>query len=105
MIGDRNLRILRESQSTPWLTDIIWSAARRLRRPEFVDESTPIDDDHVEFLKAGVPAANIIDLAYPDESNRFWHTPDDTLDKLSASSLQAVGEVLLAALPEIARRR
>jgi glutaminyl-peptide cyclotransferase len=99
MIGDRNLRILRESQSTPWLSDIIWSTARRLRRQEFVEASMPIDDDHVEFLKAGVPAVDIIDLDYP-----AWHTPEDTLDKLSAGSLQAVGDVVLAALPVIARR-
>jgi hypothetical protein len=98
MIGDRNLRILRESQSTPWLTDIIWAEARRLRRPEFVDEATAIDDDHLEFLKAGVPAVDIIDMDYP-----AWHTARDTLDLVSASSLQAVGDVLLAALPAIER--
>jgi Zn-dependent M28 family amino/carboxypeptidase len=99
MIGDRDLRILRESHSTPWLTDIIWSAARRLKRPEFVDDATPIEDDHLEFLAAGVPSVDIIDLDYP-----AWHRPEDTLDKVSAASLQAVGDVLLAALPEIEKR-
>ena len=104
MIGDRNLRILRESQSTPWLTDVIWSAARRLQRPEFVDASTPVEDDHIEFLRAGVPAVDLIDFTYPDESNRFWHTQADTLDKVAPGSLQAVGDVLLAALPDILQR-
>jgi hypothetical protein len=99
MIGDRDLRIKRESHSTPWLTDAIWDAARRLKRPEFVDDATPIEDDHLEFLAAGVPAVDIIDLDYP-----AWHEPGDTLDKVSAASLQAVGDVLLAALPEIERR-
>jgi Zn-dependent M28 family amino/carboxypeptidase len=98
MIADRDLNILRESQSTPWLTNIIWTTARRLRRPEFVDEAMLIDDDHVEFLKAGVPAVDIIDMDYP-----AWHTAGDTLDKVSARSLQAVGDVLLAALPAIER--
>jgi Zn-dependent M28 family amino/carboxypeptidase len=98
MIGDRNLRIARESQSTRWLTDLIWSAARTLGRPEFVDDETPVDDDHLEFLRAGVPAVDVIDFDYP-----AWHTAEDTLDKVSARSLQTVGDVLLAALPEIDR--
>lgn len=99
MIGDRDLRIQREEQSTPWLTDIIWSHAHRLGRPEFVGTSTPIMDDHLNFLAAGVPAVDIIDLDYP-----FWHETTDTLDKVSAESLQAVGDVVLAALPDIAAR-
>ena len=99
MIGDRDLVIKRESRSTPWLVDAIWSAARQLKRPEFIDESTPIDDDHLPFLAAGVAAVDIIDLDYP-----AWHTADDTLDKLSAKSLQVVGDVLLAALPGIELR-
>jgi hypothetical protein len=99
MIGDRDLRILREANSTPWLIDLVWAAARRAGRREFVDDSTPIEDDHLEFLEAGVPAVDIIDLDYP-----AWHTREDTLDKVSAASLQAVGDVVVAALPEIASR-
>ena len=68
MIGDRDLGIRREQNSTPWLTDAIWSAARRLKRPEFLDETTPIEDDHLEFLEAGVPSVDVIDLEYP-----AWH--------------------------------
>jgi hypothetical protein len=96
MIGDSDLRVLRESNSTPWLTDIIWAAAKRVKRPEFVDETTPIEDDHIPFLRAGVPAVDIIDLDYA-----AWHQAGDTLDRVSAKSLAAVGEVLLAALPDI----
>jgi glutaminyl-peptide cyclotransferase len=99
MIGDRDLGISRESHSTPWLTDVIWAAAKRLKRREFLDRETPIEDDHLPFLQAGVQAVDIIDLDYP-----AWHTAGDTLDKLSAGSLQAVGDVLLAALPEIEKR-
>jgi Zn-dependent M28 family amino/carboxypeptidase len=99
MIGDRDLRIMRESNSTRALTDIIWGAAKRLKRPEFVDQATPIEDDHLEFLKAGVPAVDIIDLDYP-----AWHTREDTLDKVAAGSLQAVGDVIMAALPDLERR-
>jgi glutaminyl-peptide cyclotransferase len=99
MIGDRDLGISRESNSTAWLTDVIWTAAKRLKRPEFLDRETPIEDDHLPFLQAGVPAVDIIDLEYP-----AWHTAGDTLDKVSAASLQAVGDVLLAALPDIEKR-
>jgi Zn-dependent M28 family amino/carboxypeptidase len=97
MVGDRNLNIRRESNSTRWLTDIVWAAAARLGHGGvFLDEPLAVEDDHVPFLQAGVPAADIIDLDYP-----AWHTPDDTLDKVSARSLQTVGDVLLAALPQI----
>jgi Peptidase family M28 len=104
MIGDKNLQILRETNSTAWLTDAIWAAARQLKRPEFVDTATEIEDDHIEFLQAGIQAVDIIDLQYPDASSRYWHTQQDTLDKVSATSLQAVGDVLVAALPAIEKR-
>ena len=99
MIGDSDLRILRESNSTPWLTQLVWRTASRLGRPEFVNQTTAIEDDHLEFLAAGVPSVDIIDLDYP-----AWHRADDTMDKLSAKSLQAVGDVVLAALKEIAAK-
>jgi glutaminyl-peptide cyclotransferase len=99
MIGDRDLRLPREPKSTRWLVDLLWDAAKRLKRPEFVDEEFAVEDDHVPFLEAGVPAADIIDLDYP-----AWHTAEDTLDKVSARSLQVVGDVLLAALPDIESR-
>ena len=99
MIGDKDLAFKRETRSTPWLTDAIWSAARQLNRREFLNEELAVDDDHLPFLEAGIPAVDIIDLDYP-----HWHTPQDTLDKVSASSLQVVGDVLLAALPAIELR-
>jgi peptidase M28-like protein len=101
MIGDRNLIIKREANSTTALTDAIWTAAKRLNRHEFVAETTPIEDDHLEFLEAGVPSVDIIDLEYPDATSRFWHTQYDTIENVAASSLQAVGDVLLAALPAL----
>jgi glutaminyl-peptide cyclotransferase len=99
MIGDRNLGIRREQNSTGWLTDAIWGAAKQLGRREFLDDITPIEDDHIEFLKAGIPSVDIIDLDYPQ-----WHTAEDDLRHVDAKSLQAVGDVLLAALPAIERR-
>jgi Zn-dependent M28 family amino/carboxypeptidase len=96
MIADRNLTIRRDSNSTEWLTDIIWSTARRLKQDAFMQEPTRVEDDHLPFLSAGVPSVDIIDLDYPQ-----WHTANDTLDAVSARSMQIVGDVLLASLPAI----
>jgi glutaminyl-peptide cyclotransferase len=106
MIGDRDLVIKREGNSTPSLTDAIWNAAKRLNRREFVDEIYPVEDDHLEFLAAKVPAVDIIDLEYYTRSGEMaWHTRHDTLENVAAGSLQAVGDVLIAALPEIEKRK
>ncbi len=100
MIGDRDLNIRRESNSTPWLTDIVWDAARKLgHQRHFITEAMAVEDDHLHFLKAGVPSLDIIDLDYA-----AWHTAQDTLDAVSARSLQVVGDVVVAALPEIEAR-
>jgi len=97
MIGDRDLAIRREAHSAAWLTDIIWEAAARLGYSRhFLRETIPVEDDHVPFLRQGVPATLLIDFDFPP-----WHTPDDTLDKISADSLAVVGQVLLESLPSI----
>ena len=99
MIGDRDLQIKRDLNSTPWLTDLIWAAAQKDKQTAFRNERTQIEDDHQPFVEAGVPSVDIIDLEYP-----AWHTPQDTLDADSARSLQVVGDVLMAALPAIETR-
>jgi Zn-dependent M28 family amino/carboxypeptidase len=97
MIGDRDLAIRREAFSTPALTEIVWASARRLGYARhFLDVMMPVEDDHAPFLRAGVPSVLVIDFDYPP-----WHTAGDTLDKVSAQSLQIVGDVVLDALPGI----
>jgi hypothetical protein len=97
MIGDRDLAIRRDANSTPWLTNIIWDAARQKELDDyFIDDTTKVEDDHLPFAAAGVPSVDIIDLDYD-----AWHTAKDTLDACSARSLQVVGDVVLAALPQI----
>ena len=104
MIGDKNLDLKRESGSTPWLTDIIWNTAHKIGyNREFLNESLPIEDDHFPFLKAGIPAVDLIDFNY-GPSHSYWHTVGDTLDKNSARSLKVGGDVVYAALPEIDKR-
>ncbi len=100
MIGDRDLGMRRDSFSTPWLTDIIWGQAAKMKLDrEFLPALTTVEDDHLPFLSAGVPSVDIIDLEYD-----AWHTQRDTLDAVSARSLQVVGDVLLASLPQIEAR-
>jgi len=100
MIGDRDLRIKRDTNSTRWLTDIIWDAARQQKLTTyFPAETTQIEDDHLEFTAAGVPSVDIIDLEFGP-----WHTAADNLNSVSAGSLQVVGDVLIAALPQIEAR-
>ena len=100
MIGDRNLTIRRDSNSTPWLNDIVWASAARLGyRTNFLADETTVEDDHLPFTRAGVPSVDIIDLDYP-----AWHTAQDDLDHVSARSLQIVGDVVLDAIPQIEKR-
>jgi len=91
MIGDSDLNIYKERNSNPDLTDAIWAAARGLGyESKFIPEyKFSMIDDHTPFLEAGIPAVDIIDFDYP-----YWHTAQDTPDKVSAESLQAVGETL-----------
>jgi Zn-dependent M28 family amino/carboxypeptidase len=97
MIGDRDLGIRREAGSTPWMTDVIWASAARLGyTAHFLPESLAVEDDHAPFARLGVPAALLIDFDFPS-----WHTAEDTLDKVSAKSLEIVGKVILDSLPGI----
>lgn len=100
MIGDRDLNIRRETNSTRWLTDIIWATAARLGYARhFPQDAMAVEDDHLPFLEAGVAAVDIIDLDYP-----HWHTATDTLENVSERSLKVVGDVVLASLPLIEQR-
>jgi hypothetical protein len=97
MIGDKNLNIKREYQSTRWLKDIIWNTAHSLGyMKEFPNDEIEVADDHVPYLRAGVPAVDLIDFDYPP-----WHKETDTLDKVSARSLKIVGDVVYFSLPAI----
>jgi glutaminyl-peptide cyclotransferase len=100
MIGDKNLDIKREGQSTLWLKDIIWSTAQSIGYgKEFPNTEIEVSDDHIPYLKAGIPSVDLIDFDYP-----AWHMASDTLDKVSAHSLKIVGDVVYFSLPAIDKR-
>ncbi len=92
MIGDADLDVFYEKNSTPSLREEIWAAAGRLSYEEYIipQEKYSILDDHTPFLELGIPAVDIIDFDYP-----YYHTTEDTADKVSAESLKIVGDTLL----------
>jgi Zn-dependent M28 family amino/carboxypeptidase len=95
MIGDADLNIDRDINSTPWLEDLVLQAATRLGyQSHFFARTNGYEDDHLPFKRLGVPCADLIDFEYGYD-NVFWHTPQDTVDKLSPKSLEIVGSVLL----------
>ena len=95
MIGDSDLNVDRDTNSTPWLEDVVGEAAKRLGyQSHFFARKNQVSDDHLPFLKRGVPSADLIDFTY-GYNDVFWHSPQDTVDKLSSQSLQIVGGVML----------
>jgi glutaminyl-peptide cyclotransferase len=107
MMGYKNLRLGRDDMSTGWLQNIVWQTAKQLGHAQFIDAREGVGgDDHEPFLRAGVDALDIIQLStYKSSSGEeYWHTKEDTLDKVSAKSLKIVGDVLLTSLPKIEER-
>jgi hypothetical protein len=102
MIGQKNLHIPRESNSTKWLADLVWKIAARLGYQDVFPphQLEPIDDDHLPFLRRGVPAVDLIDLN-DYQALGYWHTAQDTLDKISPRSLAVVGHVVLESVNEL----
>lgn len=95
MIGDADLNIERDLNSTPWLETVVYESATRLGyQSHFYGHTGGFEDDHLPFMDRGVPCADLIDLSY-GYNNVFWHTPQDTVDKLSPKSLEIAGTVIL----------
>jgi hypothetical protein len=90
MVGDRDLQIYMERNSSPDLSVEIWAVAAELGWTGFIPEwNHAIIDDHIPFQQLGIPSVLLIDFDYP-----YWHTTEDTLDKVSAESLEQVGSTL-----------
>jgi hypothetical protein len=98
MIGDADLDILRDLNSTAWLAQLVFDAAQRLGyQSHFYAGRTAVEDDHMPFAQRGVPVVDLIDFNY-GYNNAYWHTKNDTLDKLSPRSFTIVGSVVLESL-------
>jgi glutaminyl-peptide cyclotransferase len=98
MIGDADLHVEFDSGSNGELQKVIYQAATALGyKDHFYGHTMDVGDDHLPFVHIGIPSADIIDFNYgPD--NSYWHTPQDTIDKLSPESFKIVGDVVLATI-------
>jgi Zn-dependent M28 family amino/carboxypeptidase len=96
MVGDKDLNIYKEGNSDREINNEIWRVAKSLGYTQFIPTyKYDMIDDHTPFLNAGIRAVDIIDFDYP-----YWHTTNDTVDKVSAESLKAVGDTILNWLEE-----
>lgn len=103
MIGDKNFRLVWETGSTPSLRNLVWDTADSLGySAAFPRQGGPVSDDHIPFINAGVRALDLIDF---ESQSSFWHTPQDTMDKLSPHSLEIVGNVVLRAIDRLEQQK
>jgi Zn-dependent M28 family amino/carboxypeptidase len=101
MIGDRNLDLVYDSNSTASLRELVWQTADRLGfQASFPRAPMEIGDDHQPFLRAGIKALDIIDFDY-GPNNSWWHNDKDTMDKLNANSFRIIGAVVQAVIPQV----
>ena len=110
MIGDKDLNIDRDANSTPWLLDLLATAGKNTGHASYVfQQETAAEDDHMPFQQRGVPVLDMIDFHYgpstPQQSEgAYHHTAQDSLDKVSAHSLQVSGDLLVELVRLIGQR-
>ncbi len=104
MIGDKDLDIQRETNSTGWLVDLVAQAAKKFSDQRyFFQKDMAVEDDHLAFVARGVPSIDVIDLDY-GPNNSYHHTAQDTMDKISAHSLTIDGDVFMETIRLIDQR-
>jgi Zn-dependent M28 family amino/carboxypeptidase len=110
MIGDKDLNIDKDDQSTPWLEDLLAVAAKNTGHSGnvFKNPVQGLGDDHIPFKKRGVPVLDLIDIDYGPHTNQlpdgYHHTAQDTIDKLSPKSLQIAADLFLETIRLINQR-
>jgi glutaminyl-peptide cyclotransferase len=100
MIGGKNLKVMNEENSSPALRKLIWKTAESMGYGKYFDNGGgSTDDDHMPFVKAGVNAVDLID--FDTSKKTYWHTPQDTMDKLAVHSFEVLGAVLTEVLKQL----
>lgn len=103
MTGDKNLRLIWDTSSAASVRKLVWDVADSLGySASFPRQGSAIDDDHKPFINAGVRAVDLIDF---DSQNTFWHTPQDTLDKLDPHSFEIIGAVVMKSIEELEQQQ
>lgn len=101
MVGDKDLKLTRDSYSDRRFVDAFFGAARAHDLGQYVDgKSLEIRDDHLGFMAIGVPSIDLIDFEY-GPNNSYWHSKDDIAANCSADSLLAIGKITLFGLVEL----
>ena len=104
MVGDKDLVLENDLNSTPWLMGLVRDSATELGFGEHLSESPKaVLDDHIPFTEVGIPAVDLIDFEF-GPNNRYWHTAQDTLDKISPRSMERVGQIALRTLEKLSTR-
>jgi Zn-dependent M28 family amino/carboxypeptidase len=98
MIGDKQLDIQHDTNSTAWLVSLVADAAKKFGYQRyFFQQEMDVQDDQLAFVRRGVPTIDVIDLDY-GPNNSYHHTAQDTMDKISAHSLTIDGDVFLESI-------
>jgi glutaminyl-peptide cyclotransferase len=101
MVGDKDLMLEQDNASTGWLVDLMQQSARELGYGTHLSpHQTAMEDDHIPFIQAGIPAVDLIDFSY-GFNNLYWHTSSDTLEKISPKSLKVTGDIVLRMLEKL----
>lgn len=101
MVGDRDLVLENDLTSTPWLMRLVRDSATELGfGKHLAGNPKAVMDDHTPFIEVGIPAVDLIDYEF-GPNNRYWHTPQDTLDKISPRSMERVGQIVLRTLEKL----
>jgi Zn-dependent M28 family amino/carboxypeptidase len=104
MIGDKQLDIQHDTNSTAWLVSLVAEAAKKFGYQRyFFQQEIDVQDDQLAFVRRGVPTIDVIDLDY-GPNNSYHHTAQDTMDKISAHSLTIDGDVFLESIRLIDQR-
>lgn len=104
MVGDKDLVLEKDTTSTTWLMALVRNSAKEMGHGRKLgDTPKAIIDDHVPFLRVGIPAVDLIDYEF-GSNNEYWHTSQDTLDKISPKSLQVTGEIVLKTLKKLSEK-
>ena len=101
LVGDRDLKLENDASSTPQLMELVRKSAVELGYSKNLAASQKgMVDDHIPFIRAGISAVDLIDYDY-GFNNSVWHTPNDTLDKISPHSLKIVGDIVVRTLEKL----
>lgn len=105
IVGGRTPRFRRDGGSTKWLVDLVWGAAAKLGYSNvFLNEPYDVGgDDHFSFTKRNVPSVDIIQSLDLTEIP-YWHTPQDTLNKISPKTLAIVGHTILESVDALQKK-